>query len=291
MKLASLLTDPPPTHAFELSEQGIAFALIAEPARMQFTQLDAGVLAVSPAHANILQPHTVLERIHALVPPNGQRKRRAALVLPDYCARVAVLDFDAFPAQPEEQLALLRFRLKKSVPFDVDTAMVSYMVQSRGASGKVEVLAAVISADIVTEYETPFRAAGFHPGFVTTSSLATLNLIDPGEISLLVKLSGRVLSVFVLDGTVVKLARCIEMDTGGAEEIDSVLHPTIAYVEDELKTRPQRIWLSGFADEAAELAYRYHDNWGMALEPLRSPFGSPGPGNAGLLGYLQSVAG
>jgi len=291
MKLASLLTDPPPTHAFELSEQGIAFALIAEPARMQFKQLDAGVLAVSPAHANILQPHTVLERIHALVPPNGQRKRRAALVLPDYCARVAVLDFDAFPAQPEEQLALLRFRLKKSVPFDVDTAMVSYMVQSRGASGKVEVLAAVISADIVTEYETPFRAAGFHPGFVTTSSLATLNLIDPGEISLLVKLSGRVLSVFVLDGTVVKLARCIEMDTGGAEEIDSVLHPTIAYVEDELKTRPQRIWLSGFADEAAELAYRYHDNWGMALEPLRSPFGSPGPGNAGLLGYLQSVAG
>jgi len=291
MKLASLLTDPPPTHAFELSEQGIAFALIAEPARTQFTQLDAGVLAVSPAHANILQPHTVLERIHALVPSNGQRKRRAALILPDYCARVAVLDFDAFPAQPEEQLALLRFRMKKSVPFDVDTAMVSYMVQSRGANGNVEVLAAVISADIVTEYETPFRAAGFHPGFVTTSTLASLNLIDPGEVSLLVKLSGRVLSVLVLDGTVVKLARCIEMDTGGADEIDSVLHPTIAYVEDELKTRPQRIWLSGFADEAAELAYRYHDHWGMAVEPLRSPFGVPGAGNAGLLGYLQSVAG
>src|ERR1700686_1758427 len=162
MKLASLLKDPPPTHAFELSEEGIAFASIAEPAHTEFAQLDAGVLTASPAHDNIQQPHAVLDRIHRLVPPNGHRKRRAALILPDYCARVAVLDFDAFPSQPHEQLALLRFRMKKSVPFDVDSAIVSYVVQARGAGdgAKVEVLAALMGAEIVAHYEAPFRNAG-----------------------------------------------------------------------------------------------------------------------------------
>jgi type IV pilus assembly protein PilM len=291
MKLASLLKDPPPTHAFELSEEGIAFALIAEPARTEFAQLEAGALTASPAHDNIQQPHAVLDRIHSLVPPNGHRKRRAALILPDYCARIAVLDFDAFPSQPHEQLALLRFRLKKSVPFDVDSAIVNHVVQARGPGQKVEILAAVIAADIVAEYETPFRAAGFHPGFVTISSLAALNLMDSDGVSLLVKLSGRVLSVLVLDGAVVKLSRCIEMDAGGAEEIDSVLHPTIAYIEDELKTRPSRIWLGGLAADFADLADRCQTSWGMAVEPLRSRFGAPGRTNAGLLGYLESVSG
>ena len=63
---------------------------------------------------------------------------------------------------------------------------------------------------------------------------------------MLVKLSGRILSVLVLDGQRVKLARCVEMDAGRPEEIESVLHPTVAYIEDELKAKPQQIWLCGF---------------------------------------------
>jgi hypothetical protein len=43
-------------------------------------------------------------------PPTGIASARAAVILPDYCARVAVLDFDAFPDDPEEQQALVRFR-------------------------------------------------------------------------------------------------------------------------------------------------------------------------------------
>ena len=120
--------------------------------------------------------------IGAVAPPNGHRKRRAALILPDYCARIAVLDFDNFPTDPEEQLALLRFRMKKSVPFEVDSAIVSYAAQPRKKDKeKIEVLAAVMSAEIVGHYEAPFRAAGFHPGLVTTSSLAALNLMQPEQ--------------------------------------------------------------------------------------------------------------
>jgi type IV pilus assembly protein PilM len=289
MNFTNLLQDPPPTHAFELSEVGVALAAIAEPARTQFAPLEAGALLISPVHDNIQQPHALLECIHALVPANGQRKRRAALILPDYSARIAVLDFDAFPSQPQEQQALLRFRMKKSVPFDIDSAVVGYTVQARQA-GKVEVLAVVIAQGIVAQYEAPFRAAGFQPGFITTSSLAALNLIDADRVNMLVKRSGRLLSVLVLDGAVIKLARCIEMDEGSHEEVDSVLHPTIAYIEDELQTKPQRVWVGGFGPESADLETRWQAEWRVTVAPLRSRYGAPDRSNVGLLGYLESVA-
>jgi type IV pilus assembly protein PilM len=288
--LANLLQDPPPTHAFELSEEGLAFAPVSEPKLAEFARFEPGVLLVSPLHDNIQQPQVLLDHIRALAPSNGSRKRRAAVILPDYCARVAVLDFDTFPTDPDEQQALVRFRLKKSVPFEVETAMVSYVVQPRSDGSKIEVLAAVISSDIVVQYEAPFRAAGFHPGLLTTSTLAALNLLAPDGITLLVKLSGRVLSVLVLQESSVNLARCVEMEGGRLDDIESVLHPTIAYIEDELKGRPKQIWLAGFGPEMEQLAPRWEQEWGVAVQAVRSRFGQPAKGNVGLLGYLESVA-
>jgi type IV pilus assembly protein PilM len=288
--LANLLQDPPPTHAFELSEEGLAFAPVSEPKLAEFARFDPGVLLVSPLHDNIQQPQVLLDHIRSLAPANGSRKRRAAVILPDYCARVAVLDFDTFPTDPDEQQALVRFRLKKSVPFEVETAMVSYVLQPRSHGSKIEVLAAVISSDIVVQYEAPFRAAGFHPGLVTTSTLAALNLLAPDGITLLVKLSGRVLSVLVLQESSVNLARCIEMEGGRLDDIESVLHPTIAYIEDELKGRPKQIWLAGFGPEMEQLAPRWEQEWGVAVQAVRSRFGQPAKSNVGLLGYLESVA-
>ena len=67
--LASLLRDPPPAYAFELSEAGIACARVAEPGKINFTPLAPGVLDISPAHDNLHQPQLVEEKIHALAPP------------------------------------------------------------------------------------------------------------------------------------------------------------------------------------------------------------------------------
>jgi type IV pilus assembly protein PilM len=291
---SNLLQDPPPTHAFELSEAGLAFATVSHPALARFDAFEPGVLLASPAHENIQQPQAVLESIQKLVSANGHRKRRAAIILPDYCARVAVLDFDTFPTNPEEQQALVRFRLKKSVPFEVETAVVSYIQQPNPEGAKtgpnVDVLAAAMASDIVRQYEAPFRLAGFQPGLVTTSSLAALNLLASARISLLVKLSGRVLSVLVLQGNTVNLARCMELEGGELEDIESVLHPTIAYVEDQLKGRPDQIWLAGFGPNVHEVAGRWQNEWSVRVEALHSRFGQPDQANAGLFGYLESVA-
>jgi len=289
--LAQLLKDPPPAYAFEMSVAGIAFAKIAAPPQINFQPFEEGMLSVSPVHDNIQKPELLSSQINSLAPQNGNRKRKAALILPDYCARVAVLDFDAFPSAHEEQRALVRFRMKKSVPFDVDTAVVSYQAQPRAAAGKkIEVVVAIMATEIVSRYEAPFRAAGFVPGFVTTSALAMLNMLQPGGVTLVVKLSGRSLTAMVVDGTVLKLVRCVELEAATQDEIEGVIHPTLAYIEDELRSSPQRILLCGLGPAGEQMAHHWQSEWGgVAIETLQSRYGAPGPANAGLFGYLESL--
>src|SRR4029077_18355702 len=102
-QISRLVKDPPPEHVFELSEAGIAYARNGETG---FQAFEPGVLAVSPVTDNLLQPGVVTSALARIAPPNGNKRRPAAVILPDYAARVSLLDFDSFPSSPEEQLPL-----------------------------------------------------------------------------------------------------------------------------------------------------------------------------------------
>jgi len=287
-RLRRWVDEPPPEFAFELSPAGIAWARHAKTLRTGFEPLEPGVLVVSPLHDNVARPDALLERIRALAPPNGRpRRRTAALILPDYCARVAVLDFDAFPSDPAEQLSLVRFRIKKSIPFDLESARVSYQVQASGK--KHQVVVAVAALEIVARYEAGFRAAGFEPGFVTTSSLAALALLGRDGSRVLAKLGGETLAVSVVEGESLRLVRCVELPEVSVPEVMAVLYPTFAYIEDELARRPQALLVCGFGPMSEEIAGPIEREFGVEVRPLRSRLGAPDQTNAGLLGYLESL--
>src|SRR5215472_15053358 len=168
-RLKSILEDPPPSMAFEISEAGIAAARIGAKTEMDFHPLKTGTLEVSPLKENVVDPDDFIAAVRALSATQAARKRRdVALILPDFSARIAVLDFDNFPADPKEQASLIRFRLKRSVPFDVETAALSYWAQT-GANKTVDVVVVMAPLEIVARYEAPFRTAGMNPGLVTTS--------------------------------------------------------------------------------------------------------------------------
>src|SRR6185436_8026560 len=112
--LKSLLQDPPPAMAFEITEAGIAAARIGSRAELDFHPLKAGTLAVSPVKENVMDPDQFVLAVRALAGTQNARKRKdVALILPDFSARISVLDFDQFPSDPKEQAALIRFRLKR----------------------------------------------------------------------------------------------------------------------------------------------------------------------------------
>src|SRR5664279_5322724 len=194
-KLKSLLQEAPPAMAFEITEAGIAAARIGARAELDFLPLKSGTLAVSPLKENVLDADEFVSAVRSLAGTQAARKRRdVALILPDFSARISVLDFDVFPKDPKEQAALVRFRLKRSVPFDVESAVVSYWAQTR-ANKRVDVVVVMAPLEIVSRYEAPFRAAGMIPGLVTTSSVAALELAPEVGLNVLAKLSGHVLTV------------------------------------------------------------------------------------------------
>ena len=289
-RLKAMLLDPPPAMAFEISGAGIAAARIESRVELEFRPLKPGTLTISPVKENIADADEFALAVRALAGHQTSRKRRdVALILPDNCARIVVLDFDAFPSDPKEQLALVRFRLKRSVPFDVESAAVSYCAQP-AVNKRTELVAAVAPLEIVSRYEAPFRAAGMLPGLVTVSALAALELAPEGAITVLVKLTGNVVSVLVRSKGALKLARCLEMPSPELVNVLDVLVPTFIYVEDNLGGRPEKLVLCGFGSRTEEASRRFAEELGVETEALRSPLGTPGEDNAGLLGYLRSIA-
>ncbi len=289
--ISSLFQDPPPGHVFEVSPQCLAYVRPEAPQDVQYRQLEPGTLQVSPLKDNVAAPEHfahAIETFAATLPP-AKKPRPAALILPDFAARLQVLDFDTFPSNAEEQQALVRFRMKKTVPFDVESAAVSYFLQP-SASKRVEVVVASMSLEITGRYETPFRASGFHPGLVTTSAMAAMNLMPGAGLNVVAKLSADSLTVLVIDGASLRLVRCVELEEEGSlPEMTAVIHPTLVYIEDELKRRPDRLLLCGFGADTANAAAEWHQEFGIATEGLQSSYGTPTRFNAGLLGYLQGA--
>jgi type IV pilus assembly protein PilM len=274
--LRNLLEEPPPAFAFELGSGGIAHWQGGSARFDAISQVDLHHDAAALAEA--------LGRLTP--PPTGNRKRAAALILPDRAARVSLMDFDQFPRKVDEQISLIRFRLKRTVPFDVDNAILRYQVRSRG-NNKVDLIVAAIAVETLAPYETAFRNAGFHPGFVTIAGLSAANLA--GENSLTVRRSGLTLTISHFEEKNLRLFRCLELQSGSLEEVLNVLDPTLAYLEDERSIKLDRIDACGLGEIHQELEAHLRENWSIALQPLRSRIGAVDANNAGLYGYLEAM--
>ncbi len=293
-RLKSLLQEPPPSMAFEISEAGIAMARIGGHTELDFLRLKPGTLAVSPLKDNVADPDEFTLAVRSLAggakpAPASRRRKDIALILPDFCSRITVLDFDSFPSDTKEQASLIRFRLKRSLPFDVESAALSFWAHP-GAHKKVDVVVVVAPLEIVARYEAPFRAAGMNPGLVTVSSIAALELAPGDGLSVMAKMSGHVLTVLVEAQDALKLVRCLELPSASLDDIAGVLLPTFVYMEDNLGGKPERLALCGFGAQTDEAQRRFQEELGVTVEPVRSPLGTPGENDAGLLGYLRGVA-
>src|SRR5580698_1606986 len=72
----------------------------------------------------------VRRALDAVAGTGRERSRDVTVVVPDSAVRVLFVDFDQLPSKVTEALPVVRFRLKKLLPFDADDAMVSYQVMS-----------------------------------------------------------------------------------------------------------------------------------------------------------------
>jgi type IV pilus assembly protein PilM len=133
-------------------------------------ELDPEVLLPSLTQPNLADPERFRTACRSALERAGVLDGAPiALVLPDPVARIAIIPAAELAGRPSEMDELVRFRLRKSLPFDVREARVGH-VRSPRASDPVIVVAALGS--VLDAYESACRSLGLDPGLVELSGLA-----------------------------------------------------------------------------------------------------------------------
>jgi type IV pilus assembly protein PilM len=199
--------------------------------------------------ANLRERRSVLNAIQETLGRVSSRSRDVIAVLPDVAVRVVLLDFDALPNNHAEAEGVVRFRLKKSLPFDLDKAKVSYHAQP-AASG-IRVVAAVALSSVVEDYESMFREAGYSPGIVLPSMLAALGAAEAERPTLVVKVDAHTTSIAILEKNQLLLFRTLENPRGVAisgEQLAEEVYPSVVFFQDTYHLNIEQIFVAGLSD-------------------------------------------
>lgn len=199
--------------------------------------------------ANLKQRDAVSRALQGSLESVGGRTRDVIAILPDASSRVAWLDFDTLPSNHEEAEGVVRFRLKKSLPFNIDEAKVSYHAHT--ANGGVRVVAAVALTSVIQEYESLFRELGYNPGVVLPSMLAALGAVNADRPTLIVKVDANTTGVAILDQQQLLLIRTLENPRGIAitgEQLAEDIYPSVVFFEDTYHLNIQQIFVAGLPE-------------------------------------------
>jgi type IV pilus assembly protein PilM len=212
-------------------------------------ELAPGTVVPDLMESNLRDRSAVRQAIESTLGSVGGRSRDVIAILPDTAVRVVLLDFEALPPKPEEAEAVVRFRLKKSLPFDPVEARISYHAQTAGKG--VRVVAAVVLKSVLEEYEATFRDAGYSPGVVMPSMLAALGAADAERPTLVVKVDARTISIAILDQEQLLLFRTLEnmrgvMITG--DQLAEEVYPSVVFFQDTYNLNIERVYIAGMPE-------------------------------------------
>jgi type IV pilus assembly protein PilM len=232
--------------------------------------LPIGAVMASPVDANVIQPEAVRSALRKVLSRVPSRGAPMVLLIPDPVVRVFILPFETLPRRADEALPLLRWRLKKSVPFDVDETVVSWMRQT-GKEDTLEVVTAVARQRIVREYEEVVEPPDAKPKVVLSSTLAVLPLLSDAGSTLLVRMCGKTMTTVITRDGNLSIYRSTEMSNDAATlDVQAMLDeifPAVAFYQDSWGGSPGRARITGFG--AREEIFRR----ALANE-LKNPVGS-----------------
>ena len=212
-------------------------------------ELAPGSVVPDLVEANLRQADAVKEAVHEALGSVAGRTHDVIAVVPDAAVRVVLLEFDSLPSDAEEAAGVVRFRLKKSLPFDVDKARVSYHAQK--SKEGVRVVAAVALASVVEDYEAVIQEAGFSAGVVLPSMLAALGVAEGQRPTLVVKVDARTTSIAILNADQLQLFRTLENTRGvtiTGEQLAEEVYPSVVFFQDTYHLNIEKIFVAGLAD-------------------------------------------
>jgi len=261
-----------PRLACEITPEGVIAARASDktPRVEVFTsrRLPEGVLAPGLTGPNIVNGEALRTAINGALSAVAGKSRDVIVVLPDFAIRMMLLDFETLPSKQEEIEPVIRFRLKKSLPFDVEQARLSYQITRN--NGAVHAVAAISPREIIEEYEKAFRDIGYFPGVVLPSSLAALGLVEGERPTLVIKVDPLNLTITAVERKELRLVRNLDNPHGAnvsAAELAEAVLPSIVFFEDSFAARIEKIYVGGLTS-LEEVGLLLHEQTGAQVEQL-----------------------
>lgn len=285
-----------PRVACEISSGAVVAARAGQALEACATrELREGTVTPHLTEANVLRGDVLRDALRVVLDEVAGRTRDVITILPDAAVRVVLLDFETLPEKREEAEAVVRFRLKKSLPFDVDKARVSYQVQRDGSGKELKVIAAVALASVLDEYEAAFRDSGYAPGVVLPSMLAALGAVDAARPTLVVKVDPFTTSIAILERQHLLLFRTLENARGlgiTGEQLAEDVYPSVVFFQDTYQLDVERVFVAGLPNSEVALQ-SLHAQTGVEVQELGgaeqvSGFGGSPSQLAGVSGALLS---
>ncbi|MGI8671660.1 MAG: type IV pilus biogenesis protein PilM [Luteitalea sp.] len=264
--LPAWLQTPSPTLGLELDAHRVTAVLIDRHATPPLIRASAsvplppGAILPSLTAANIPGREQAVRAVREVVDQVGGRQRRVALVIPDTAAKVSLLPFEQVPSSPRDLEQLIRLQLRKTVPFPLEQAQVSWAGGPVTGAGATFAVAAMRRA-IVEEYEGVCAAAGLHAGAVDLSTFNVVNVVlladaanqPPSGDWLLVHVTPGYASIVIVRNGEIIFFRTRRADAD--EPVPDVVHQTRMFYEDRLTGQGfSRVLLAGGSDVADRAA-------------------------------------
>jgi type IV pilus assembly protein PilM len=249
-----------PSVACEVTAERVVAARAGEGAQsleaVSAQNLAEGMVTPGLQQANVTGRDALVAAVRESLAAVAGRSRDITLVIPDASTRILLLDFDTLPDKAEDADSVVRFRLKKSLPFDVDTSAVSF--DRYAADNGVRVVAAVSPKSVVEEYEGVVRDAGYNPGAVLPSMIAALGVVDGARPTMVIKVEPGTTTFAVVDQGELLLYRSLE--NGGTavtgESLVDDVNTSLVYFEDRYGTSVDRLLVTGVQSaQALQVAF------------------------------------
>jgi type IV pilus assembly protein PilM len=246
-RTASWFASPPPSVAIEIGAGRVTAVVLstvdgAPSVSAQATErLPDGLVAPSLTTPNLTDKTAVAAAVQRVLRAVGVSRGRVALVIPDGAAKVSLIRFEKVPAKADDLAQLVRWQVRKSVPFPIEQSQVSWTPGVTDATG-TDYVVTVARQDIVQDYEQAVAASGVQVGLV---DLATFNLVNlllardtdataVGDWLLVHVTPDASTMVIVRDGALLLFRhRSIE----GEGSLSDLGHQTAMYYEDRLSGR------------------------------------------------------
>lgn len=168
----------------EISSAGLSFALASggKTPRVESglsLPFAPGMLTLSRRDPNVNDPKGFVAALKEAHLRLLTKEHSVCVSLPDAVGRVVLLDLEARFKNREEGLDVIRWKLKKSLPFDIGTVHLDYQTLEVKENGAVSLLVSLISRPVVTQYEELLIEAGLEPKLIDFTSFNLYRLFAP----------------------------------------------------------------------------------------------------------------